>query len=254
MIAVVERIHGEFMSATDALKKASDHKVQEAQREVERKSPSEVGRILQEAGFGATRAAQKYLTDHNEAQASLRVLAEGSALSRFLEDVTLRFPMYKVISYGQVHGICHRYGLLMGESARYRGDVPEKNAREIGQYPRNEVSKVAGTKLPEKGGPLFTSSRYAYESYGNTYRGNRSFFICAPKGDFDTKDCVVVGTEIVPVKELAPKFRYEPGRFILDPIVLFPIMAQGMTEVFFHVVTAWGPESQDPKVFNEMFN
>lgn len=47
------------------------------------------------------------------------------------------------------------------------------------------------------------------------------------------------------------------NRNLQDPIVLYPIFIDNPIAAMlrlFHVVTAWGPESREPEIFNEQLN
>lgn len=82
------------------------------------------------------------------------------------------------------------------------------------------------------------------------------FYICAPSVDFDHRKTIIVGNEIVSVWDSMPTFEYKFSmpRLVLDPVVLFPLRFRDVDEAFFHVVSAWGPESLDPRIFNEGSN
>lgn len=233
---VIAEIHSDFDSASERLlKEAKDIVAQDAGK----------GDRLRSLGFNNALPV-KESDDVRKAQYEIKQLAER--VSYFNQ----WYPHNKFITEESVKKICEKYGLVFADAQYYKGDVPEKNLREMEQFVlRNEdmvndsfgsfVGNIRSRMMGIDWGYGFILPRgswnesplpsYEYEEPKAT---EPSFKICAPEKDFDTSMLSRQGHKL----ELN----------IPDPIVLQPVKGGYL------IVTKWGLEASDDMVKNEKAN
>ena len=115
---VIEQIHSSFSSAEEEL-------INEAQDILKSANDSERvdrARNLESLGFGNAKPVKKLSRENIEKAEQLRHYK--SRYDRIA-------PMYKFITHEKVLEICDEYGIIIGPSNRYNGDIPEKNQMDI---------------------------------------------------------------------------------------------------------------------------
>lgn len=219
--AVIRDIHRSFDNAADKL-------LEEAKAIVGKNEVIEKGKRMERLGFsGAALVTKK--------NALLKTADTAALIERYRQ----WYPFNKFITEEMVRQICKKYNLLCGPSNNYRGDIPEKNLREIESFRLRREDENRGLFSFEVPTISINPATGALEVDWSFYRDqqrqfvdNPKFKICAPEKDFNTAGLEKRGFF------LAPK----------DPIVLCPVKGG------FLIVTKWGLESGDEIVRNEIEN
>jgi predicted transcriptional regulator with HTH domain len=249
---VIEEIHNRFdMAADEALQEAN---LILASLEG---ANTEKGELMQKLGFTATAESTRV----KEQEAEKKKSNERAKIISYYQQ---KYPQYKFIFRDQVSDICKKYGLVCGEAARYKGDIPMKNLKEIEAFEvqeddsyyirdyrdnmmpssmeylmQGESNFVSKKEVMEKARrmkkPGDDSFRWQYRESARYIYREIPFFICAPKGDMTTDEYT---------KE-KDGFIYQE---IPDPIVLHS------TKDGFLIVSKWGPEASDELVVNQKMN
>lgn len=147
--------------------------------------------------------------------------------------------LYKVITLAEIAAITLKYKLCMGSNRFYKGDIPEKNLKDIIQFKKQIQRKME-----------FFQANTRICAFENDF---------IEGADFDIKE----GKKVQKITI----FKRE------DPIVLYPCRGQlsysnttmsrtvwetqtesVINEKYWYVVTAWGPEASDPKIINQTNN
>jgi hypothetical protein len=162
-------------------------------------------------------------------------------------------PGYKFITLSQIYSICEKYNLYICDVELFNGEVPDKNIQDMSRFPTQKLKDNGCFYRTQNNSPLY------HTYHQNYYNLNYNFFICASEDDFINNDNVVkVGREIFIDNVLSQKNKmsFSKRERIPDPILLCPLEEINITgtDILFAIVTAWGPEAQDPKVFNEISN
>jgi hypothetical protein len=156
-----------------------------------------------------------------------------------------KYPLYKFITEDSVKKICEKYNLTYGEVNFYRGDVPDKNLKEIENF------KVDKEDLVYRYYDTYTNlerTNYSYEEIkskldykwvNDTDRYKLPLEIAAPLKDFNSSGMEVKDFKLSKIE-------------IPDPIVLQPVLYNHTKHYL--IVTAWGQEAIDPLVLNPKFN
>src|ERR1700753_1017983 len=208
---VIAEIHDEFDTAGDKL-------LAEAKSILSGEIDTSKADRLMALGFTKAASVGK-VKELKEQQIALRELAEA------IEYYRVYYPNNKFISKDAVEVICGKYGLLCGEIARYKGDVPLKNISEM------EVFSLRKEDMEKHS----SYDRYIEWGYHNRMLGSfigrtvvsrtptmdeldrmrtqmhysrPAFLICAPEKDFDMDRAEKKGFFIKDVP---------------DPIVLQPV-------------------------------
>lgn len=229
---IILQIHKEFETSADKLLQQALKHVNETKNVVSKEKSS----LLKKHGFNMT----KEVLEQNK-------IDKEQALSKSqIETITYykqNYPFNKFIFPEQVKAICEKYNLVFGEVSDYKGFVPEKNLKEIDNFKLKEEDRVyyrvhlGGLSIER-----IPISKKEYEESQNSQNFRRMYYcsedtrlrICAPIHDMNTSNKKVVdGYKLVP----------------LDPVVLHPVRGGG-----FLVLTAWGDESKDPIIQNEILN
>lgn len=181
-------------------------------------------------------------------------------LKEDLDEKKFKHP-YKIVEFSQLPPIMEKYGLYFGESDAYIGRVPEKAANDISNYADNSFQWIQPTNAygSDKYNILDSIKGRNFEQ--KDVRSEPTFYICAPYDHFDTtpKNIRVENRLIYRSCIKSQKFSLQKPevKFEFDPIVLSPIKVEHAGKfdlMFFHVVTAWGPEAQDPRIFKPKDN
>ncbi|HEX8586101.1 MAG TPA: hypothetical protein VF680_17040 [Allosphingosinicella sp.] len=194
----------------------------------------------------------------------------------------VNYPYNKFITEEQVKTICHKYNLVCGEVARFRGFVPEANLEQIENFKlkkaesnllRVEAIKYSSNIIFEFDIQDYTIERhtgkyyhfykkdvsgYAFQSedgidfysgdkqniFGLSHLGNIRFNI---QGKSGFQICAPVKDMDISGLELIEGYKLQ-RKHIPDPVVLQPVKGGYL------VVTAWGDEASDELVVNESMN
>lgn len=162
-------------------------------------------------------------------------------LNEYIGYLKLKYPTYKFISYEQVQEICVKYGLVLGHSRYFKGNIPENNIKDILNFKVNDEDIKYRRNENYKNYYFNYNNLCLYSDFSSGFSYYKKddyipceFFICAPI------DQMIIDNENIVDNEI--KFENE------DPIVLCPV------KFGFLIVTAWGPEAKDEKIFNEQHN
>lgn len=242
-----EQIHDDFDSASEKLLKEVEIALQKADE-------TSKGLRMAKLGFTSTQQAKDAQKEYNNKQLYEYWTTKIRHYQTF-------YPNNKFITGNDAAAICKKYGLLLGDAAKYIGDIPGKNLQEIEDFilleqdmtkhecgyvwfsdPRNYRSFQ---EKPEK----FDFYGYVEIDYaglgtrwtrrsvpeGTPYVYTKpDFKICAPITDFDTAGMRVDGHRLV--------------HDIKDPIVLQPV------DGGYLIVSKWGLEAGDPIAVNPKEN
>lgn len=262
---IVEAVHAEFYTASDELLKEANKWLEEANSKDTNK-----GQRLAALGF----------TNMKEAKEASELEQEKMRVKRdceIINNLSVKFPAYKVISEYMVKEICGRYGLLFSNVSNYIGEVPEKNLDNIEKFsklPMFGKKWIYATKV--KGNPYSTKSEeiseeeyhkrlkevkeneaeYEYEyNYGVTCNycwikkgTNQGVIIHEQPAYFPSYNLSICAPEKDFRKSYAMTVR-EGFKLDYDPIVLFEA-----ERGYYVIVDAWGPEAQDKDVVNQKMN
>lgn len=241
---IVAEIHNEFDSASERLLK-------EAKALLNSKDTSK-GERLKQLGFVNAKPV-KEIEDLRQKEWATKQLAENvSYFSQW-------YPNNKFITEDAVKQICEKYGLVFGDAVYYKGDVPEKNLKEMEQFKLRQEDMDKRTGLEDyherrmrgfmmrispllgmdgfigepmqRYEPATLSTDDIFRLQGQAQYTQKPFKICAPEKDFEMRHLVKKGY----------KLEY-------DPIVLQPVKGGYL------IVTKWGLEASDEIVRNEKMN
>lgn len=226
---LVEEIH-------DAFNTSSGKALAEANEILANITISAKGSLLNELGFTSTAEALR-------SQEAIREKQEKEELSKIIKEYNQTYPLYKFITEENVKAICKKYGLVMGEISKYKGDVPEKNLLEIKSFNEWKNNIKAEHSLVYL---------YFNHSFGEPAKIRKSDPISYPAGHFSTHE-VNTYSICAPIKDMIVDSRTELKdgwklQNIPDPVVLFPVYKG------FLIVSAWGLEAEDSLVINEVNN
>lgn len=261
MEKLVQQIHNAFYSSVLQIESYANEKLEAVDDPVI--VQTEKAESLRKLGFNSAIEVveTKKLVEENNALITNKSQAEN--IKAIVEMYKVEFPLYKLIMYSQVVNICEKYGLYLGKSGLYVGSVPDKNLKEIVNFPKQKIVEKSLREDAKHSYPF----KCHYDGRGplchltpSSPNSNRTvlteFYMCAPRGDFKKEGVMEIGKELydqVDVKKFnikKPKF----SRPAPDPIVLMPVNVFPLKELGFLIVTAWGPEAQDKAVVNEQNN
>lgn len=214
---------------------------------------------LRKLGFSKAKPVSE-IRDDEARVAQIKIENQEKAeLKKAILYFSAKYP-YKFITEESVHKICEKYGLVYGPAEHYIGDVPERNLAEMEKFSIEEKDQAVRVESEY-------SDNYAYTNIKEMKRWRKkpwdeddydavnemekaSLFIAAPEKAFDQSNLVKKGNKLDSVP--AP-----------DPIVLQPIIygsdsnsneGYEYQKLGYLIVTAWGPESMEPEVFNGGMN
>lgn len=244
---IIAEIHNEFDSASEKL-------LQEAKSLISGINTNKADR-LKNLGFSIAKPVK-------ETEQARQLKAKNDELAKKVSYFAQWYPHNKFITEEAVKAICEKYGLVFGDASYYKGDVPEKNVKEMESFvlrkeDMNRESELdwfsqalAFQLMSQSRGlrrnPLsslveLTPSYPSYSDFEKSQKSDREpryikppFKICAPESDFDMTKLSRKGHKV----ELN----------IPDPIVLQPVSGGYL------IVTKWGLEASDELVVNEKGN
>lgn len=229
MSEIVEEIHENFYTA-------SDKALVEAKQLLETIQVDEKALMMKQLGFIQAKGVVENESVVNEQK---RLQEEAEIIVHFQQ----KYPQYKYITVKDTAKVCRKYGLVLGTSDKYKGDIPTKNLMDIKNFDSDKIDKKDWQyKISEY---RSESMSYVTEEIYEDYRKNtkrhpyaywqciKNLYIVAPIGDMDMGNSKLEnGYKIV----------------ALDPVVLYPV-TKG-----FLIITAWGPEANDELVVNQKMN
>jgi len=240
----IQLIHNEFDTSVDKLLKISEG-IQEkvlGLKNPEISSEIEDGDFLKQIGFINTKKAQK---SSNFSLIKDKILTDKTYLSEKADNIydavkkyQKHFPFHKFILYSQVIKILQKYNLFLGMAHLFKGDIPNKNIKEIKNFINKKPDK--NIFIYHKFGPICINN-------GKDGQFQPQMYICAPKTDFKSgKNIYTIGNEIYEYNDLSlADFKIELLRKKLeDPIILTPVITK-LDQVGFIVITKWGLEAND---------
>ena len=236
---LIEKIHEEFDSASEKMLTKAKAILDSPDKKEEKDSKAE---FLHSVGFVSARGVPDYMErciDTKSYNTDLKYNKEKAKnFAGFISGA-----VYKVVSYWQVMGICEKYGLYLGRSERFIGDIPSKNVEDIKWFEKYREKNIPAVDI-DKEVPL---SSQIIHPLDQTVK-SADYYMVAPKNDFDLRGAGIVGKEIYnrEHKSFIKLFRTR----LQDPVVLCPVV--NSHSLFFYIVTKWGAEAdikefQNPK-------
>lgn len=257
---IVEEIHESFNTEVDRLlaeakiSKSLDSDKQELVDKCKR---------LRSLGFSQTKEVIEAELEIQRLR-DLKIINENKEkLIKAINYFKQKYPLYKFITEESVIKICSKYGLVYGEISRYKGTVPDKNLKDIENFKIDDEDKCYYEKEFFRN-RLYRESLYSHKEFQEVLKRKgieferqlqgRSIFdidsstyfhdkypleIATVVSDFDLKDMVI---DKFKLKNIVKE----------DPIVLQPVWFENQKHYL--IVTAWGIESSDPTVVNEILN
>jgi hypothetical protein len=233
-------------------------------------------------GFGKCKAVQ-------EAMAIVEKHKLSEKLIESIEYFRLHYPSYRYITEAEVKILCGKYGLLLGDSANFIGEVPEKNLVDIEKFKLRKDDWIEGGKS----GSIYDGARLNSFAIGDEaglwatgidpistpQRGTLGlvhYFRPSRQSGLNQWIAEYLGRELAapppsgakrtfpkeqpPFKICAPiedfdrkGYEIRDGyRLVWDPIVLQPVSHNNIPGYL--IVTAWGDEATDPMVVNSVKN
>jgi hypothetical protein len=266
---VVEDIHNEFFTAGDNVLLEATSLL----KELETKDLAK-GKRLASLGFGKTREAVAAIETQNK-------LTTTKEIANLVMYYKREYPFNKFITEAQVKAICEKYSLVCGSTSMYNGFVPENKLSLIEKFKLKkadttnmwfevtETHNGEGIKLPVS----YISDNDLTEFGVSYFKGNaRSlnyFYIVGSTGysdlikpeiaelfsglqyvkatmaDMELKICAPLKDMEIPAHKEVKGYKIQD---IPDPVVLQPVKGGYL------IICAWGNESSDPIVVNEINN
>jgi hypothetical protein len=260
MYDTIEKIHAEFNTATDKLINIAKQSAKAADNIADLKETDTIedGIFLKTIGFDNVPQAKKAL-DFSLSKNTLFVQKnhlskKAEKIAKIVDNYSQTFPFNKFILYSQVIEILEKYNLFIGHSSLFKGEIPEKNVKEIKSFFNNYKDTKNLARINTKK-PLCSND--GCESYSGGYM---NFFICAPKADFQTgKNIFTLEKEIYKNDEFdIPSYTKaiamnKLAKQTKDPIVLLPVRTD-LNQLGFIVVTKWGLEAEDSRLIVPKLN
>lgn len=269
----IQEIHRSFETAADILLLEA----QKILKDCSKKDVDKAGR-LEKLGFNQVPQVVELKEEKRKAELSKEQI-------ELIQYYKRNYPLNKFITENQVEEICKKWNLVLGDTTRYRGFVPEKNLKQIEQFKLKQqdanvvfcydVVQYSGKKckdfyvngiVKESRGitSLFyhiykpDSENYSFQSNDgeNFYSEDRyNYFGKAELGDIRFKIQTSNSLKIcAPIKDMdmtgmtvSRGFRITKIH-VPDPVVLQPVKGG------FLILTAWGDEASDPIVVNDINN
>lgn len=174
---------------------------------------------LSNIGFTAVPEVEQYNQDIITRR---KQLEERKLINHYAQ----KYPLNKFITENAVDTLCKRYGLILGEVRRFKGQIPLKNQEEIVNF------KVA-VEDGEYMGSGFIGEGLRRLRYRDYNPDDPHLHIVAPQQMFNLTNAEIKGNRIYEIK---------------DPIVLQPVKGGWL------IITAWGAEANDLEVINPKKN
>lgn len=204
--------------------------------------------------------------------AALGALETARATVELHEHYARKYPGLKFIEAGVMREVCTKYGLVLGQPDRYKGTVPvwaakaiEANMHLVRAYRplRSRWGRLVKEKVPFSSEPLVGEVVWTAKGAALVQRDRYDAMKAMPFADpSKLHDVGQTYTPVAPdhavlmiaapVDEMDLRWyeRVESGRIVVkdDPIVCLHVKHG------YVVLAAWGPEGQDPAVFNVGLN
>lgn len=216
-----EEVHAEFETASD--------KILDVAKDVLQQSANKMADRLKALGFGKSRIVRE------EGAKAKKI--EGFQL---LRDFVARYKKYgkKFIRRDDAIKIAEKYNLVLGPVTSYIGNVPEENLTEIENFLLDFNKKKDGAwgfkdqwgEFSNRGFLTKEEGDHWGPSVGMKPTPNDRIMIVAPANEFDSHDT------------FGHKMVKRGSVLVQDPVVLMPCIGGYL------IVTAWGPEAEDPLV------
>jgi hypothetical protein len=200
--------------------------------------------------FGGTEEVTKAISLRVKADTMNATKAGIDQFVAELNKIMMRLP-YKLINYTSVDALCSKYGLVIGKSSLYKQALPKENAKEIANAVKSFPMDLWG-KTDDA--PLFVDTFKRPSEHKARFESN--MYIAAPVNYFNTKGQCRVGNELFKSPVEGAKVTLSPVP-PPDPIALVPVRFEsdlGKDLRIFAIISAWGIEAKDPKVYNVKLN
>lgn len=237
---IIEEIHETFYTEVDRLlaEAGIKHSLETEKQHILNKSNR-----LKNLGFFKSNVV---IEAKEEEQRLDELKKENDGKVELIEAITYfsnKYPQYKFITEESVKKICNKYGLIYGNVADYKGNVPEKNLIDIECFNIEDIDECYFSRHFSRF-DVFSEGRRRV-SYGDkNLKGESDGFaysttdgeicpleIVAPFKDFDLRDREIKDFKI---------------QDIPDPIVLKPVVFN--KKKHYLIITAWGLEADDELV------
>lgn len=200
--------------------------------------------VLEDWGFTNTKVGEKLKKQQEEFRKRYKAVEEHNVIVSAAAFFKEYYPDYKFITEAAIFEVCKKYNLFIGESEWFVGDIPDKNLEDMKNFRIDDEHACYVRQERDSMGIYHTRKHLNYRQYLNertSYRSNtrtrkHPVMIAAPIADFD-----LTGIEI---NEETRELYKKPAP--IDPVVFFPV--QHWDRRFFLIITAWGPEAEDPLV------
>lgn len=249
---VIQEIHHSFYTAVEDL--LAWAKIPNS-LESENKSLLEKSERLKKLGFSS---AQSVKDASGEEKRIAQLVKENSQKVKLIAAInyfSVKYPMYKFITVESVKNICKKYGLVYGIISKYTGEVPDKNLEQMEAFKIDENDEcylMETLYRYARGSGIYYidiqkynefiaghSRNSSWDENGSSSVSKCSIEIVAPAKDFDMEDSEIKDFQVTQI----------PAE---DPIVLQPVVYDNAK--YYLIVTAWGIESKDTDVVNQINN
>lgn len=247
---LIAEIHNEFDTATERLLAEAKEIISN-----EDKLKTDKAERLKRLGFSQSKTV-------TETAEQIKAAKESRKIADLIVYYQTYYPNNKFITEPEVQKICNKYGLYCANVGYYKGEVPEKNLKEIEAFSLRDEEKIKrDTSMDEYDRQIQMRLMQSQRNFGQlgqpnwvnqlnqlnqpsynqqpkertAYFTKPEFQICAPIKDFDTR--------LLNVKD-----GYRLEQHIPDPIVLQPVKGGYL------IVSKWGLEANDEIVINEKMN
>jgi len=171
----VQEIHDEFDNASNAF-------VEQIRKMLEKTSETDLENVatLKRLGFrnaGNVKRYEKLIESKEDAEKA----------KQYIDEYALRYTE-KFITEKMVELICKKYGLVLGETRNFVGEIPRKNIEELVTFAAKFRAKDKRDNY--RGNNFMASSAYIVPSYSDTmvrraFQGIPSYMPPVPESDWD---------------------------------------------------------------------
>jgi hypothetical protein len=169
-----------------------------------------------------------------------------------------KYPLHKIIFKETLEKVCKKYGLGYAAVRQFTGVIPKKN---IDDMMRVKIDSHDRAVLRDENYGDGKPSHWEIERSEKRLEFSGCQLYC--KRNSGSKDDKVVWSPLVIAappdqfldcigKNPDGKMEFKPMKNE-DPIVMQPL-SYGDNDIYFLILTAWGPEASDPDIVNERFN
>jgi len=175
-------------------------------------------------------------------------------------DVFLKLPTFKFLHSNIIKDVCKKYNLVFGDVEDFIETIPEKNATELLKNYTQVLKKLPHLYYIIKSN-RFNSKYYKTEDFIKKYGEDNLNKLLSDK-KLELNNLIKTEFEIfnkydTKLKIIAPLTYFNTSNKKLDGYKLKskdPIVLLRVEHKIWAVLTAWGPESQDANIFNEIVN